>query len=111
MATTTTPVTIEADAAARVTELGMQAEFDQMIEHAKQAVPGLSYIRATLEYNPECPADDPKVVIWARREDSCVDPPTATVNWELAGWRGERFPPQVRWHIVMMACYGVADGW
>ncbi len=105
------PVTIEADAAARVEELGMQAEFELMIEHAKQAVPGLRFIRVTLEYDPEWPENEPRVVIWARRDDLSVEPSTAVLNKELANWRGHRFPPQVCWHIVMMACYGVADGW
>jgi hypothetical protein len=105
MATTTIPVTIEADAAARVEELGMRAEFEQMIEHAKQAVSGLQFIRVTLEYDPEWPENEPRVVLWARRDDAAVEPSTAAVNWELAGWRGELFPPHVCWHIGMLACH------
>jgi hypothetical protein len=70
MSATTIPVTVAEDAAARVAQLGMQREFEQMIEHAKQALPHLRAIRVTLEYNPECPHEDPGVVIWAHRSDS-----------------------------------------
>ena len=48
MATTATiPVNVSAEAAARIAELGMQREFEEMIEHAKQTaarIPGLRYV-------------------------------------------------------------------
>lgn len=36
---TNVPVTIRPDAAARIAELGMQTQLQQMIEHAGQVVP------------------------------------------------------------------------
>ena len=108
---TTIPVTIEADAAGRVAELGMQAEFDQMIEHAKQAVPGLEFIRVTLEYDPECPENEPRVVIWAKRDREAIEPSAAAVNMDLSRWRAETLSPDVCWQIVMIVVYGDFHGW
>jgi hypothetical protein len=108
---TTIPVYVADDVAARVDELGMRAEYEQMLEHVKQAVPGLQFIRVTLEYDPVRPEDDPQVIIWARRDDATVEPSTAAVNWELAGWMGNDFPPEVCIQFTVMACHGVADGW
>ncbi len=41
MSATTFPVSITPEAAARVAELGMQAELERMLEHTRQTVPGL----------------------------------------------------------------------
>ena len=38
------PVVVDPEATARVAELGMQAEFDQMLDYARRAVPDLRRI-------------------------------------------------------------------
>ena len=112
MAETTIPVIVAEDAAARVAELGMQREFGQMIEHAKQTAPGLRAIRATLEYDPACPSNEPQVVIWVYREDISLEEAwTDQTEWNWGGWRVTTFPPEVRQHFVMLSLYGGPDEW
>jgi hypothetical protein len=111
MSATAIPVTIAEDAAARVAELGMQREFEQMIEHAKQTMPHLLALRVTLEYNPECVHEDPSVVIWVHRGDV---PPADRVDplaEEYRDWRSRTFPPEVRLNISVVPVYGGVDGW
>jgi hypothetical protein len=68
MTAATIPVTVAEDAAARVAELGLQHEFAQMIEHARQTLPGLRQLRVGLEYDPVHPEYEPKIVILAQRD-------------------------------------------
>jgi hypothetical protein len=112
MTEATIPVMIAEDAAARVAELGMQPELEQMIEHVKRTAPGLRAIRVTLEYDPACPSNEPQVVIWAHldelsREEALKD----RTGWDWGGWQGETFPPQVFQHFLMTWVYGGPDGW
>jgi hypothetical protein len=110
MATTTTiPVEISTEAMARVAELGMQSEFDEMIEHAKLALPNVRRIHVTLEDSPEEPGDL-RVVIWAHRPP----PPNADYDpsdWEYGGWFVRAFPPEVCQHFCVTSTYGSGDGW
>jgi hypothetical protein len=68
MTAETVPVTVAEDAAARLAALAIQPEFEQILDHAREAVPHLRQLRVTLEYDPERPLSDPGVVIWAHRE-------------------------------------------
>jgi hypothetical protein len=111
MAAATIPVTVAEDAAARVAELGMQREFDQMIEHAKQALPGLRSIRVTLEYDPECPTNPPGVVIWALREDLVEKHKLDPASEEFRYWIVATFPPEVLLNIILIPVYGGTDEW
>jgi hypothetical protein len=111
MTAETIPVTVAEDAAARVAELGMQREFEQMLEHAKTAVPHLRYLRVTLEYDPARPQAEPGLVIWAHRSDVPDDDVADLTDWNWAGWQGRTFPPQVFQHIVLISIYGGIDGW
>jgi hypothetical protein len=110
MATTATiPVNVSAEAAARIVGLGMQREFEEMIEHAKQVLPGARWIHVTLEDSPEEPGDL-RVVAWVHR------PPPAnadfdTADWDYAGWFVNAFPPEVCQHFCIISTYGGDDGW
>ncbi len=111
MFATAIPVTVAEDAAARVAQLGMQREFEQMIEHAKQIMPHLRYLRVTLEYNPECGHEDPSVVIWAHRSDVPPEDRVDPVAEEYRRWESDTFPPEVRLNISVLSVYGGIDGW
>jgi hypothetical protein len=108
---TTIPVYVADDAAARVDELGMRAEPEQMIEHAKQAVPGLQLIRVILENDPEWPENEPQLVIWAKRDIQSVDPSGAAVNMDLCRWMAETLTTEVSLQFVILAVYGDVDRW
>jgi hypothetical protein len=59
---TTIPATIEPAAAARVDELQMQRELEQMLDHARQTIPDLSRIAVTLAFPPDY-EDDARIII------------------------------------------------
>jgi hypothetical protein len=111
MSATTIPVTVAEDAAARVAQLGMQREFEQLIEHAKQVMPHLRYLRVTLEYNPECPHEDPGVVIWAHRSDTPEPGTLDPITSAYSTWKIEMFPPEVCINFTVLSVYGGVDGW
>ena len=108
MATTTAiPITIAPEAAARVAALGMQRELELMVEHSKQAVPGLQSLEVTLEIDPDG-SDDPRVVLWARRDDPNVG--NDRTEWRWDEWMVQSFPPEVCQHYVLVTTYGAANG-
>jgi hypothetical protein len=111
MAETTIPVTVAEDAAARVAGLGLQREFGQMIEHAKQTAPGLRAIRVTLEYDPACPHNDPGVVIWVHRDEPADKHALGRTDQDWGEWEVATFSPQVLLNIVMISVYGGPDEW
>lgn len=108
MATVTVPVTIAEEAATRVAELGMQSELDRMLEHTKQAVPGLRSIEVTLEYDYEEIDRGPIITLWCHRNDP--GPIRDLTNWNWGAWFVETFPPEVCEHFVMLSCYENSDG-
>jgi len=111
MSATAIPVTVAEDAAARVAQLGMQREFEQMIEHAKQTMPHLLAVRVTLEYNPECVHEDPSVVIWAHRGGVPPEDRVGPLAEGYRDWRITTFAPEVLLNISVIPVYGGVDGW
>jgi hypothetical protein len=107
MATITTiPITVAPEAAARVTALGMQREFEAMLAHTRQRVSGLRAIEVTLDVGPDA-IDDPAVIIFAHRDDPGPgDDPTDRVWGE---WQTQAFPPEVWQHFTLLSC-DHADG-
>src|SRR5438094_5870465 len=100
-------VTITDEVAARIAELNMQREFEQMIEKAKEVVPHLRFIRVTLEYDPEGELD-PQVVIWCHRGDT--DWESDRSDWEYRDWKVQTFPPDVCIRFVTIILYEAANG-
>jgi hypothetical protein len=111
MSATAIPVTVAEGAAAHVAQLGMQRELEQMIEHAKQVMPHLRHLRVTLEYNPECPHEDPAVVIWAHRSDAPAPGTLDQIDWDYSAWKVQTFPPEVCLNFTVISVYGGVDGW
>jgi hypothetical protein len=111
MAATTIPVTITEEATARVAELGMQPEFEQMLERVRQIVSGLRSMRVTLEFDPACPENEPGIAIWAYRDDLPTGSPIDYTDWHWGEWQSATFPPNVCRHFVMVSLYGASNGW
>jgi hypothetical protein len=109
MATTANvPITIAPEAAAHVAELGLQQEFEQMLEHTKQAVPGLRAINVILTYDPET-GDDPRIIIEALKPQP-ARPEEDTSQFDYRWWEINTFPPEVFTHFCMLTIYEVPDG-
>ena len=101
-AMTTVPVSIEPEAEARVAELGMRREFEQMLDHIRQAVPELKRVRVSLAYPPDYD-DDPRVII-----DVHVPADDAeSESWYDAyrNWLITTVSPDVWRHILLMPIY------
>jgi hypothetical protein len=100
MSTATIPTTITAEAAELVAELGMQAELERMLEHARRTISRLR--RLQVEYGPDYDAGtDPAVLINAYR-----DPPAEALGdrtWqEFSRWKISTFPPEVFSHFTLL---------
>ena len=108
MATSATvPVTVSAEAQGRVAELGLQKEFEQMLEHALQTVPDLRRIRVELEEQTD-EIDDPLVVIWAHR--TLMTLATADrADIEYVRWSVHTLGAKVAPHIVLNSLYEDRD--
>jgi len=100
------PVAVSPDAAARVAELGLQREFQMMIDQLKQIIPGLRAIEVTLEYPPDY-EDDPMVLLTTYQPEYSgpgLDP--THVAW--ADWLVQAFAPDVLRHFVRLEFYAAA---
>lgn len=86
------PVTIRPDAAARVAELGMQTEMQQMIDHALQIVPDLAAIEVEIAERYDT-GGEPGVSIIPYSDRPFL--PEDNTSDDLRRWVVDTFPPQV----------------
>src|SRR5262245_59232005 len=101
------PITIEPGVAERVAELGMQKEFQVMLDHLRQTEPGLHAIQA--EVNPvPFHGEEPGILLWTHREEPSGDEDPADQAWQ--DWFLRTFPPQVRWYFSRQPIYKAAHG-
>ena len=103
--TATIPITVSSEAEAFIAGLGMQAEFEVLLDHARQAIADLRAIEVTLDETPE--TGPPGVIIGAQRGDPWVEDDPTNRDWRR--WLITTFPPEVCQHFVMMSDYP-ADG-
>jgi hypothetical protein len=112
MAAPPIPVAIADDAAARIAKLGYQREFEQILDHARQTLPGLRQLRTTLEYNPALPDEEPSIFIWALRDPLPPSEGADLLEWHpWADWLLATFPPQVHLQFHLESIFGDTDGW
>jgi hypothetical protein len=105
-ATTSVPLTIEPEAAARIAELGMKAELEHMLDHTRKVVPHLRHIGVTLT-PPYDTGDEPYLAIEATRSGTYAgDDPTER---EWGNWLINTFPADVWRHFSFFVIYGTAD--
>jgi hypothetical protein len=111
MAQETIPVRVADDAAARVAELGMRRELEQMIEHARRTARGLKGIQVLPEYDPVHPTDPPEVIVWVHHDVPAEGPAADKTDLEWVEWLVHTFPPEVTHMLHMIPTYGAPDGW
>ncbi len=102
------PTSISSEALNHIVKLGLQREFEQLLEYTKESVPGLQVIDVSLNSDPDG-EDEPRVVIDALVDDS-VPGANACVEWNWGGWLVNQFSPDVVRHFVMMTAPGRSDG-
>jgi hypothetical protein len=106
MTMATIAVTVTPEAAARIAELGMQAELERMLQHTRQTVSALRAIEVQLAL-PYDTGEETTIVIEVTMDDPrCDDDPTDT-DW--ARWQVRNFPTEVCRYFVMISDYGQAD--
>ena len=94
--TTTIPVVVTPEVAARVAELGMQRELQQMLDHALQTIPGLRSIEVVLAL-PYDTGDETSITIEAMTNVGPSVAFPAEDRWSQ--WRVDTFPPEIWSHI------------
>ncbi len=92
----TIPVTVTPQAAARIGELGMQAEVERMLDYARHDIPELVRIEVVL--NERYDEDSPPGVAINAYSQRPYDPADRT-DAELCRWMVRTFPPGVLEHI------------
>jgi hypothetical protein len=103
--TSTIPVTVDQEAAAYVQELGMQAPFEQMLEHTRQTMPGLRAIH--VEFQPAYDVEFPCILLRATTDDPHLEDDPSECAW--GQWKSDTFPPEVCEHFVLLVNYGWPD--
>jgi hypothetical protein len=98
------PVVIRPEAAARIEQLGIQREVEQMLEHTRQSVPGLESIEVEAwddEFEPGQP--HLSIVGWrpgCSSSGADFDPETEWGSWFVRAFQ----PEVVRWFSFYI-CY------
>src|SRR5438309_1074109 len=95
--TKTIPVTWTPEAAARVAELGFQAQVDQMIEYARRNLPEVMRIEVILNDRYDM-GGEPGVAIEVYSQDP---DPTGRIRSQLLRWSVLEFPPEVAEHLLI----------
>jgi hypothetical protein len=105
--TTTVPITIEPEAAARVAELGMQRELEEMLAHAQQTVPNLRALEVQLAL-PYDTGDETSLTIQATIRGDHPDGLNTRKQW--GKWLVRAYSPDVWRYFVLQVVYGNNDG-
>ncbi len=94
----TVPVTVTAEAAARLAELGLKAAVDQMIDFACQNLPEPVRIEVVLYDRYEL-GDEPGLAIdvYSKRPFDAADRPMQFLD----RWLVTAFPPEVLQHVLI----------
>ena len=101
-ASTDVPVTITPQAEARITELDMRKEFEQIIAYVREVVPEL----AAIEVVRELPHDTDWEPISITAYSDPVFADGGNTPGQLDEWVVKTFPPQVLEHLVILLSPG-----
>ncbi len=102
----TVPLTVTPDAAAHIAELGMQGQFEEMLDHSRRVIPGLRALEVSLQ-DPYDLGGGPCVIIDALRD--CPREGDDPTQREWGFWQVRTFPPQVCENFCLLCVYGAPD--
>jgi hypothetical protein len=98
----TIPVTIDPEAQALAAQLGLQAELQQMLEHARRTIAGLHALR--VKFAPAYDTGEDGIVIEAVRDPASRE--TSAWTWdEYSRWKTSTFPPDVCRYFTLLDEY------
>jgi len=95
------PVITDPEAAELVTQLGLHAELEAMLKHARQTIPGLLRLHVTFA-EPYDTGLDPAILIEAVRDASSSPPLTYEILDQISRWRISTFSPNVLQYMTML---------
>jgi hypothetical protein len=101
-ATKSVPVTVTDEAKAYVAEVGMQTEFEKILDHALRTTPGLRSVEVILM--PAYDTKYPWVSIGAVRDMVPMDVLDPTDS-DFSGWMSSTFPPEVWMRFGFLSGY------
>jgi hypothetical protein len=99
------PVEISTEAQQHIAQLGLVREFEEMIEHVKQTMPGTQKIDVRLDVWPEEPGDL-GIVIMPHRSHPGGDDST---DREWIAWIVDTYTPDVLRHFSLISAYSDSD--
>ena len=105
-ASTDVPVVITQEAEARLAELGMRPQAEQMIAHVREVVPGLTAIGVEIA---ECYDSREETGVSIGAYSDRVFEPGEYPLGKVAYWAVRAFPPQVLEHLGVMFRQGRPD--
>ena len=105
--TTNIPCTINPEATAHVAELGIQHDFDRMVEHTLYSIPELRRVEVILESASE--DDDESRVVIVSYLPALGNGPDSTM-WQWGQWVIDTFSPDVWRHVAMITLFEAVDG-
>jgi hypothetical protein len=106
---TTVPVQIESEAAERLAQLGLQREFEQMLEHARQTIPHIRRIEVTSPPRYDN-GGDPLVYleVYVTQPESSEE--RLRLNYDYDHWVFRTFLPEVHEHFPLAIYHETPDG-
>jgi hypothetical protein len=97
MAVATVPVSITPEADARIDELGIRLEVEQMLEYTRRTIPDLVAIEVERYDDPDEPGD-PRIIIIAWQAAPLDSTPDRSQLYQWVEWFIQAFPSEVtRW--------------
>jgi len=98
---------VEPEAAALVSALGLQAELEQMLEHARQTIAGLQ--RLQVKFGPAYDTGEERIIIEAIRDPASRGSAAWTPD-QYSRWKSAAFSPDVRRHFTLLDEYEANHG-
>ncbi len=98
---TTIPVIVAPEARAHIGALGLQRQFEQILDHTVQCVPDLQLVEVGLD---EClQSDSPtNAAVMIRAYVPLPQEPDVSVEWAWDRWMIANYPPAVGVHFVFV---------
>ena len=100
MATMTVPVNVTPEAKSRIAELGMQREFEEMLEYSQAQIPDVRTFEVYLDHGSQDVPDPCVVIVGVLPQGTAM--PEPSFDWRIGDWKIRTFPPEVCVNFVIL---------